>query len=84
MPTDENTALIPIVAGMVRQIGAAASGLGFGWGVFVSGDKATMIASAGVGIATAVWSAYQKIKSIVALRRAAAAPAGSVAPSLPS
>ena len=64
MPEAPNQAYVAIAAAVVRGLLQIASGLGLGWGAFVSGDQITMLAWAIVMALTLLWSAYQKIKAI--------------------
>lgn len=62
---------VHIVASVIRGLLQIASGLGFAWGAWVTGDQAFMIASAIVMTATMIWSAYQKIIAVRRLHQAA-------------
>lgn len=66
---------VQIVAGLVRGILQLASGFGFTWALTVSGDQATMIATAIVGVVTLGWSAWQKFSAARQLHMAALASA---------
>lgn len=75
LPSVPNASLVPIVAGMVRGALAILSGAGFTWALTVSGEQQQMVAAAVVGLATVLWSGWQKVAAIRAARRLAAASA---------
>ncbi len=54
---------LPIVLGLVRGVVGIASGIGFAWATAVSGDMATMIATALTALGMLGWSAWQKIEA---------------------
>lgn len=62
--TPPDPAYISIAAGVIRGLLQIASGLGFGWATFVTGDHITMIATAAVMTLTLLWSAWQKIRVV--------------------
>lgn len=66
---------LPIVAAMIRGLVGIASGAGFTWAATVSGDQATMIATAVVAGAMLAWSGWQKIAAVRASRRSQVAAA---------
>lgn len=70
-----NPTYVSIVAAVIRGVLQIASGLGFAWGAFVSGDQVMMIATAAVMVGTLLWSAYQKIQAMRQKERAAIASA---------
>src|SRR5678815_1975619 len=55
---------LSIVAAVIRGVLQIASGLGFGWATFVTGDQVTMIATATVMVLTLFWSAWQKVRAV--------------------
>lgn len=63
LPKAPNAAYVQIVAALIRGFIQIVSGLGFGWGVFVSGDQITMAATALVMLGTLLWSAWQKLQA---------------------
>lgn len=64
LPEAPNQAYVAIAAAVVRGLLQIASGVGLGWGAFVSGDQITMIAWGIVMLATLLWSAWQKIRAV--------------------
>lgn len=70
-----NVLYVKIVASAIRGLLQIASGLGFAWGAWVSGDQATMIATALVMAGTLLWSAWAKIEAVRHTERAAVASA---------
>lgn len=68
--TSAKSPYLPIVAGLFRGVVGIASSFGFTWALTVTGDQATMAATAVVALAMLGWSAWQKIASIRAARRA--------------
>ncbi len=75
---------LPMVISFARTVLAALGGVGFTWALTVNGDQMQMAVTAAMMVAAAGWSLYQKIRAQRALRQAAAAPAGSPPPQLPS
>ncbi len=70
---------LPIVAGVFRAVVSIASGFGFTWALTVNGSQVQMAATAAVGVAMVLWSAYQKVAAIRAARHALVAAAVSSA-----
>jgi len=66
---------LPIVAGVFRGVVSLSSAFGFTWALTVNGSQIQMAATAAVGVAMVLWSAYQKITSVRAARRAEVAAA---------
>ena len=77
-------AYLPLVTSLVRTLLAAAGGVGFTWALTVNADQVQMAASAAMLVAAGVWSFYQKVASLRALRKAAANPPGVTPPKLPA
>jgi hypothetical protein len=71
LPDAPNQAYVAIAAAFVRGLIQIASGVGMGWGAFVSGEQITMIAWGIVMLGTLIWSAYQKLQSARRRERAA-------------
>ena len=80
----EWAAYLPLVTSLVRTILGVLGGAGFTWALTVNGDQLQMGVSAAMMTAAALWSFYQKIQAMRALRRAATAPQTTVTPKLPA
>ncbi len=83
LPSDW-AAYLPLVTTLVRNLLAAAGGMGFTWALTVNASQIQMSVSAAMMVAAALWGAYQKIASLRALSKAAAQPAGIAPPKLPA
>lgn len=77
-------AYLPLVTSLVRTLLAAAGGVGFTWALTVNADQVQMAVSAAMLAAAGIWSCYQKIRALQALRKAAANPPGVTPPKLPA
>jgi len=77
-------AYLPLITTLVRTSLAVAGGVGFTWALTVNADQVQMGVSAAMILASAVWSFWQKVQAMRALRTAAASPAGTPAPKLPA
>lgn len=90
MPDNEPTlpsawsAYLPLVTALVRTLLGVAGGAGFTWALTVNADQVQMGVSAAMMAAAAIWSFWQKIQAMRALRRAAANPEGITPPKLPA
>lgn len=78
------SAYLPLVTSLVRTLLAAAGGVGFTWALTVNADQIQMAVSAAMMAAAALWSFWQKIQSMRALRRAAMNPPSAPTPKLPA
>lgn len=67
------SAYVPILAGVVRALLAAAGAAGVMWAKTVTGDQVEMAVGAAVIVASVIWSAVQKIRALRAARRLAVA-----------
>lgn len=72
IPGVPNSAIAPVIFGVLRAVAAFVGGLGFAWGKYVTGDEATMAVYAAIGLAALLWSGYQKVRSEIAKIRLAA------------
>lgn len=77
-------AYLPILSGMARGALTIAGGAGFTYAQTVSASQIEMAVSAAMAAAGLLWSGWQKIKAVRALRVAAQQPAGLKPPALPS
>lgn len=77
-------AYLPLVTGLVRAILAAAGGAGFTWALAVNADQIQMAVSGAMILASALWSFWQKLQAMRALRRAATSPMTAPTPKLPA
>ncbi len=66
---------LPVLGGLIRGVISIGDGLGFGWGLLVSGDQVTMAATAIIALAMLGWSVWQKFAAIRKARRAEVAAA---------
>jgi ABC-type nickel/cobalt efflux system permease component RcnA len=77
-------AYLPLVTSLVRTLLATAGGVGFTWAMSVTADQAEMAVSAAMIAAAAIWSFWQKVRAMQALRTAAENPPSITAPKLPA
>ncbi len=77
-------AYFPLVTSLVRTLLAVAGSAGFTWALSVTASQVEMAVSAAMILAAAVWSFWQKVEAMRALRRAAANPVGAAVPKLPA
>lgn len=77
-------AYLPLVTSLVRTLLAVVGSAGFMWAQTVSASQVEMIVGASMVLASAVWSAIQKIQAQRALNVAAANSAGMTPPKLPA
>lgn len=81
---DTWAAYLPLVTSLVRTLLAAAGGVGVTWALAVNADQVQMAVSAAMIAAAALWSFWQKIQSMRALRQAAWNPPSAPTPKLPA
>lgn len=77
-------AFLPILSGMARGILTIAGGAGFTYAQTVSASQIEMAVSAAMALTGLLWSGWQKIKAVRALRVAAQQPVGLTVPKLPA
>jgi len=75
---------LPILGSLARTILAVLGTYGCTWAVAVTADQVQMAIGAAMILASAGWSAWQKIAAQRALRTAAANPPGITPPKLPA
>jgi len=62
-PKPPNPAYVTLLAALIRGSLQILSGIGLGWGAFVSGDQITMAAWATVSLLTFSWTIWQKFQA---------------------
>lgn len=74
---------VPILLGLCRTLLGVVGSAGFTWALAVTDNQLQMLLGAAMIAVAALWSAYQKIRTVHALQRASDAPAGTKAPAVP-
>lgn len=80
----EWSAYLPLVTSLARTILGVLGGAGFTWALAVNADQVQMGVSAAMVLASALWSFWQKVQAMRAIRTAAANPVGVTPPKLPA
>ncbi len=75
---------LPLMTSLARDILSVAGAAGFTWAMTVNADHVQMAVSLAMIVASSLWGKWQKQAAQRALRQAAASPAYSAPPKLPS